>query len=60
MAQLKSGSTMDGIEIAKKDLSNVSSSLPSATKVALKGDNGANGANVSYSFSGNTLYITTG
>jgi len=71
MAQLKDNSTIDGITIAKKDLSNIAASLPSTTITALKGDTGNTGAagsagsagtsgsNVTYALSGGNLYITT-
>lgn len=68
MAQLKANSTIGGIKIAKKDLSNIAASLPSSTVTALKGDTGDTGANGSpgssgtnttYALSGGNLYITT-
>ena len=62
MANLKESSTIGGAEIAKEDLSNVSSTLPASVVAALKGPNGANGtngSNVTYAFSGSALYITT-
>jgi len=66
MAQLKSGSTENGVEILKKDLSNVSSSLSSSVKAALKGDtgtsgtSGSNGINKTYAYNDSTLVLTDG
>jgi len=60
MAQLKSGSTIGGTEIADKNLSNVTT-LPAEVVTQLKGDTGATGpagANVTATLSGTTLYIT--
>lgn len=65
MAQLKSGSTENSIEILKKDLTNVSSSLTASVKSTLKGDTGTTGttgtagASRSYSYDGtNTIKLT--
>jgi len=45
MAQLKSGSTVGGTEIAKKNWSNVTGTLPSGLVSQLKGNTGSNGSN---------------
>ena len=64
MAQLKSGSTVGGTEIAKKDLSNVAT-LPGDVVAQLRGTDGTNGTNgtngttPTFSVSGDTLNITT-
>jgi len=64
MAQLKNGSTENSIEILKKDLTNVSGSLSTAVKTALKGDtgdsgtNGTNGTNRTYAWEGTTIKLT--
>jgi len=58
MAQLKSGSTENSIEILKKDLSNVSSSLSSSVKTALKGDTGdtgSTGSSRSFAWDGDSI-----
>jgi len=44
MAQLKAGSTTGGVEIAKKNWSNVTVAFPSGLVSQLKGDAGANGS----------------
>ena len=58
MAQLKSGSTVGGTEIAKKDLSNVAT-LPADVVAQLRGTDGTNGTTPTFSVSGDTLNITT-
>jgi len=44
MAQLKAGSTTGGVEIAKKNWSNVTVAFPSGLISQLKGDTGTNGS----------------
>jgi len=59
MAQLKSGSTVGGIEIAKKDCSNFPTNLPTALINQLKGTNGTNGVSGSISLVGSVLTIVS-
>lgn len=44
MAQLKAGSTVGGVEIAKKDWTSVTTAFPSGLVTQLKGDDGTDGA----------------
>lgn len=67
MAQLKANSTVDSIEICKKDCSNFPTNLPSALISQLRGNtgsagsagaNGSSGSSGTISISGSTLTIT--